>query len=293
MEAVRTRRRPLAGWVLWFALPTAVGVFVGASSPRAAQRAPRFLFPALAAAGAALVVFSFVNSLAGLVRHYRGEGRVRLFRIVINVIATIFLVVFPLAHLFRAMTASGDGAPRILTGFGDWVGAEGYPRPSPHRGIDIAGSVGADVLAAADGRVTVARDNHDLCGLIVVIDHDPYGYRTVYCHFSEIAVRPGDRVERGQRIGAVGTSGQRAWPGFEHVHLELQRGRDIKDIEDPFPRIVGCFDGTKLYPSDRLALTYPVKCRGWAGMKAMSREGKRGRGRLTAAGPAASARRTA
>jgi murein DD-endopeptidase MepM/ murein hydrolase activator NlpD len=108
--------------------------------------------------------------------------------------------------------------------------------------------------------VTVARDNRDLCGLIVVIDHDPFGYRTVYCHFSEIAVRQGDRVERGQRIGAVGTSGQRAWPGFEHVHFELQRGRDMKDIEDPRPRIVGCFDRPKAYPPGRLALTYPVKC---------------------------------
>ena len=33
----------------------------------------------------------------------------------------------------------------------------------------------ADVLAAAGGLVTVARDNRDLCGLIVVIDHHPYG----------------------------------------------------------------------------------------------------------------------
>lgn len=249
-----------AGRALWLALPAAVVVYVGAFWPWAAQRAPRFFFPALAAAGAALVVLSFVNALVRFVRRYRGGERLRFFPVVVNVVATVFLVVLPLAHLLRAMTAPGDGAPRILAGFGDWLGSEGYPRPSPHRGLDIAGSVGADVLAAADGRVTVARDNRDLCGLIVVIDHDPHGYRTVYCHFSEIAVRPGDRVKRGQRIGAVGTSGQRAWPGFEHVHLELQRGRDSKDIEDPLPRFAGCFDGTKRYSADRLVLTYPVKC---------------------------------
>ena len=86
--------------------------------------------------------------------------------------------------------------------------------------------------------------------MIVVIDHD-HGHRTVYCHFSEIAVRVGDSVKHGQRIGAVGTSGQRAWPGFEHVHLEVQRGRDVNAIEDPLPRLVGCFDRTKLYPADR------------------------------------------
>jgi hypothetical protein len=73
-------------------------------------------------------------------------------------------------------------------------------------------------------------------------------------------VAPGEGVTRGRRIGALGTSGQRAWPGYEHVHLELQRGRDMNDIEDPAPRIVGCFDPTRLYPADRLVLTSPVKC---------------------------------
>ena len=51
------------GRTLWLALPTGVLVFVGASTPWIAQRVPRFLFPAVAAAGAALVVFSLVNSL--------------------------------------------------------------------------------------------------------------------------------------------------------------------------------------------------------------------------------------
>jgi murein DD-endopeptidase MepM/ murein hydrolase activator NlpD len=39
---------------------------------------------------------------------------------------------------------------------------------------------GVDVLTTADGRMTVARDNGDLCGLVVVVDHDFDGYRTVY-----------------------------------------------------------------------------------------------------------------
>jgi len=250
----------MAERTLWLVLPAAVLVFVGASSPWIAQRAPRFLFPALAAAGAALVVWSFVNSLVRLVRRYRGEGRLRLYPVVVSVIAMVFLAILPATHLLRAMTASPDGTPRILAAFGAWRGSEGYPRPSPHRGIDVAGHPGADVLASADGRVTVARDTGDLCGLIVVIAHEAHGYRTVYCHFSAIAVQAGESVQRGQRIGAVGTTGQRAWPGFEHVHLELQRGRDSHDIEDPLPRIVGCFDETRRYPADHLVLTYPVRC---------------------------------
>jgi murein DD-endopeptidase MepM/ murein hydrolase activator NlpD len=246
--------------VLRFALAMPILVYVAASSPSIAQRTPRFLLPALAAIGGVLLVFSFVNSLVHLERVYRRERRVRLLPAAVSGIATLLLVVLPLTHLVHAMTAPAVGPPLILAGFGDWLGSEGYPRPSPHRGLDIAGRIGADVLAAAGGHVTVARDTHDLCGLIVVIEHDPYGYRTVYCHFSEIAVQAGDTVERAQRIGALGTSGQRAWPGFEHVHLELQRGRNSSDLEDPLSRIVGCFDATKLYPADRLMLTYPVKC---------------------------------
>jgi murein DD-endopeptidase MepM/ murein hydrolase activator NlpD len=238
----------------------AVLVVVGAHTPWIAQRVPRFTFPIVAAAGAALIVLSFVNSLVQFVRRRRKEGRLGLFPVVVNGVVMVFLVLLPLTHLVCAVTPPADGTPRIHAGFGDWLGSEGYPRLSPHRGIDVAGRMGADVLAAANGRVTVARDNGDLCGLIVVIDHDPYDLRTVYCHFSEIAVRVGDGVKRGQRIGAVGTSGQRAFPGFEHVHLELQRGRDVNAIEDPLGRIVGCFDEAKVYPADRLVFTYPVKC---------------------------------
>ncbi len=69
-----------------------------------------------------------------------------------------------------------------------------------------------------------------------------------------------DRAIARGRAAALGTSGQRAWPGYEHVHLELQRGADPKDLHDPVPRIVGCFDATARYPPDRLALTYPVPC---------------------------------
>jgi murein DD-endopeptidase MepM/ murein hydrolase activator NlpD len=74
-------------------------------------------------------------------------------------------------------------------------------------------------------------------------------------------VRTGDDVRRGQPIGTVGTTGQRAWPGYEHVHLELQRGSNPNDLEDPMRRSAGCFDPGASYPTDRLVLTYPVACR--------------------------------
>jgi hypothetical protein len=42
--------------------------------------------------------------------------------------------------------------------------------------------------------------------------------------------------------------------------MELQRGTDPKAVEDPLPRLAGCFDPKQPYPPERLVLTYPVKC---------------------------------
>jgi len=193
-------------------------------------------------------------------RDLRRGGRRPIVGLAVIAVATLLFAVLPFARFLYMMAPAASGAPRMLTGFGDWRGAEGYPLLEPHRGVDIKGWPGTDVLAAAEGRVTVARDNQDLCGLIVVVVHDPHGYRTVYCHLGAIAVQVGASVARGQRIGALGTSGQRAWPGYEHVHLELQRGADPRDLHDPAPRIVGCFEPAARYPADRLVLTYPVPC---------------------------------
>ena len=244
------------GWLFWLAVALVVAA---TSSQSIAQRVPRLMLPAAGAAGAVLVTTAFVSSLVRFLRNYRKAGLLSFAPVVIAFIALTFLVILPAIHLQRALMPSHDRAPRILAGFGDWFGSEGYPLFRRHRGLDVKATPGADVLAAAAGRVSVARDNGGLCGLIVVLDHEP-PYRTVYCHLSEIAVRVGEGVTRGQRIGAAGTSGQRAAPGFEHVHLEVQLGRDINAIEDPLPRIVGCFDETQPDTAARLVLTYPVKC---------------------------------
>jgi len=246
----------MTAWLRRLSLAFPVAILVGASSPGIAQGTPRFTFAALGIAGAALLVLSTTRAARDLLRGARRPT----VGLAVIAITTLLFAVLPFARFVYMMAPTAGPAPRILAGFGDWRGAEGYPRPDPHRGIDVKGRVGTDVLAAAEGRVTVARDNHDLCGLIVVVAHDPHEYRTVYCHLATIAVQVGETVARGQRIGTLGTSGQRAWPGYEHVHLELQRGSDSKDLHDPVPRIVGCFDPAARYPADRLALTYPVPC---------------------------------
>ncbi len=236
-------------------------MIAAASSPWVAQRVPRFFFPTVAVAGGVLTALAFLGALRRLLRAGREGRRSHARALAVASIGALVLVVLPLVRFVGIMTAPAAGPPYVLVGFGEWLGGEGYPRPSAHRGIDYRGRVGSDVLAAADGRVVAARDNRDLCGLLVAILHAPHDYRTVYCHFSSIVVQPGEMVRRGQRIGMLGTTGQRAWPGYEHVHLELQRGGNVDDVENPRGRMVGCFDAQARYPVDRLVLTYPLACR--------------------------------
>jgi murein DD-endopeptidase MepM/ murein hydrolase activator NlpD len=246
----------LIAWARRLALLLPAVVLAGAASPAIAQRTPRFFFPAVAIAGGALLLLSVARAGRDLIRGVRRPS----VGLAVIAVAAVLFAVLPLARFAHMMRPPAGREPRVLAHFGDWRGAEGYPRLDRHRGIDVKGRVGTDVLATADGRITVARERADLCGRIVVVAHDPHGYRSVYCHLAEIAVRVGDAVSRGQRLGALGTSGQRAWPGYEHVHLELQRGSDPSDLHDPLAHTVGCFDPAARYPADRLVLTYPVPC---------------------------------
>ncbi len=86
-----------------------------------------------------------------------------------------------------------------------------------HNGIDIAASTGTPVSAAAAGTVLRA-GSYSGYGLVVMIDHGD-GLVTVYGHHSSLAVTTGERVSRGQRIGAMGCTGSCTGP---HVHFETR-----------------------------------------------------------------------
>lgn len=85
-----------------------------------------------------------------------------------------------------------------------------------HQGIDIAAAPGAPVRAAADGLVTRASRQGGL-GKAVFLSHG-YGLASRYAHLSEIAVKPGQRVRRGDVIGRVGNTGRST--GY-HLHYEV------------------------------------------------------------------------
>jgi murein DD-endopeptidase MepM/ murein hydrolase activator NlpD len=245
-------RRRLRRLVPLLAVVAAVGAY---SQWVLLPRAPGWIAPTLAAGGAAFVTWSFLDAL----RRRDGSGSRRLVRVSVNVAALVVFVVLPASRLVMLLRPMPPNEARVLSGFRDWIGAEGFPRVDGlHSGVDVAGPAGGDVLAAGPGRVLLARDNRNSCGLIVVIDHGIDDYRTVYCHLAELSVKAGDTIARGARIGAIGTSGMRAWPGYQHVHLELEKG-SFGPREDPLARTVGCFRPGAAYPPG-LTLTYPVAC---------------------------------
>lgn len=82
-----------------------------------------------------------------------------------------------------------------------------------HRGIDFAAPEGTPVTAANHGIVRLA-EAIPLSGNAVIVDHG-LGVFTTYMHMASIAVRPGQRVGRGQAVGTVGRTGVATGP---HLH---------------------------------------------------------------------------
>ncbi|MFM7378588.1 MAG: M23 family metallopeptidase [Erythrobacter sp.] len=93
----------------------------------------------------------------------------------------------------------------------------GYMRM--HSGVDFKAPYGTPIVAVTDGRVSTA-GRAGGCGNAVRLEHGG-DFATRFCHLSQMAVRPGQQVRRGQVIGYVGSSGLSTGP---HLHYEMYRG---------------------------------------------------------------------
>jgi murein DD-endopeptidase MepM/ murein hydrolase activator NlpD len=102
-----------------------------------------------------------------------------------------------------------------------FTGREAY-----HKGVDFAGSTGADVIAVAAGVVTWAGERSGY-GTLVEINHGD-GYVTRYAHNERTLVHVGDTVKRGEKIALMGSTGHSTGP---HVHFEvLRNGRQVNPL---------------------------------------------------------------
>jgi len=93
-----------------------------------------------------------------------------------------------------------------------------------HRGWDIACWLGTDIRASKSGTVVIST-YHSSYGNYVVIDHGG-GVSTVYAHASKLLVAKGDKVQKGDVIAKVGTTGSST--GY-HLHFEFRKDGKYTD----------------------------------------------------------------
>ncbi len=93
-----------------------------------------------------------------------------------------------------------------------------------HYGLDIAADEGTPVSAFADGTVTAVGESSSY-GKYAIVSHDG-GFSTLYAHCSRIYTSSGAQVKEGDKIAAVGQTGEATGP---HLHFELHSGTTYLD----------------------------------------------------------------
>ena len=96
------------------------------------------------------------------------------------------------------------GSQRILNGKPRW----------PHYGIDIAAKQGTMIKSSGSGVVTMAEDDLYYTGGTIIMDHG-HGISTIYSHLETVMVSVGDKINQGDIIGTVGSTGRSTGPHLD------------------------------------------------------------------------------
>lgn len=109
-------------------------------------------------------------------------------------------------------------AGRITSTFGHRENPFGGSNVETHKGLDIKGPIGAPVKAMAKGTVEFAglRGGFGNC---IMLKHGN-GFETLYGHLSKILVQVGQKIDIGQSIGQIGSTGRSTGP---HLHYEVHK----------------------------------------------------------------------
>jgi murein DD-endopeptidase MepM/ murein hydrolase activator NlpD len=133
----------------------------------------------------------------------------------------------PFSRPIDSITTSEYGSKRTYNG----------TLKSYHGGVDFRAKTPLPILASNDGVVVLAKDRY-YSGGTVIIDHGE-GLYTCYFHFSQIDVKVGDKVSRGQNIGLSGATGRITGP---HLHFGVMMYGVQSDPVDFFTQINRLFD---------------------------------------------------
>lgn len=99
-----------------------------------------------------------------------------------------------------------------------------YDSNKMHTGVDFQAEHGTPVFATSDGVVLKAICNKEGYGNHIVIEHDD-SYSSLYAHLSGFAITQGQKIQKGQLIGYVGSTGTSTGP---HLHYEvIENGKKV------------------------------------------------------------------
>lgn len=93
-----------------------------------------------------------------------------------------------------------------------------YKTRKMHTGIDLTAPTGTSVYATGKGVVTKVGSSTGGFGNVVMVDHG-YGYTTIYAHLSQFSVKENQKLNRGDIVGTVGSTGRSVAP---HLHYEVR-----------------------------------------------------------------------
>ncbi|OGP21389.1 MAG: hypothetical protein A2054_08365 [Deltaproteobacteria bacterium GWA2_55_10] len=108
---------------------------------------------------------------------------------------------------------------------GDIISPFGPRNGVNHGGIDIKAKAGTPVFASDSGEVVYEQSGMRGYGRIIILKHSG-DFFTVYAHNSANYVKLGDKVEKGAKIAAVGSSGNAT---TTHLHFEVRQGRGVRN----------------------------------------------------------------
>ena len=102
----------------------------------------------------------------------------------------------------------------IITGeFGNQRILNGKPR-KPHLGIDIAASLGSKVVAPSDAIVAFTFEDTFFNGKMIILNHG-LGLNSIYSHLNKIYVKKGDKLNQGDLLAEVGSTGRSTGPHLD------------------------------------------------------------------------------